>query len=217
MLCVGFDWIEWDRDAHIRFTTPQPHPKTTNTNVRSFNPSSKVAPGYQDILGGAGDDDVEVIAGVMAEADVGFDEIPDGADEGFGAAEFGEEDYVRVRDGEEQLRWLERSAPEIDPVLREMEGLGGEDGEGDEGLYGESSSSSDDEEEGEKVEEWAGRGGRGGGGLFGIGASAAGAGAAGGGGGPAFDQGFAALERAGAAGGGSESDYEGDDDDSDEE
>lgn len=198
---------------------------STHTHIRipshrythdSFNPSSKVAPSYQDILGGADDDENgEALAGVFAEADLGADEIPDGADaDGFNAAEFGEEDHVRVRDGQEQLLWLERNAPAIDPILREMEGLG-DDGEGEEddaALYGSSSSSDEEEEEGE-TGRGIGSGGGGAGGLFGKrpgGAAASGA---------AFAEGFAALERGERAGSDtqSHSDYDGDDDDSEEE
>lgn len=186
----------------------------------SFNPSSKVAPSYQDIFGGADDGEMEAVARVFAEADLGGDEVPDGADaDGFNAAEFGEEDYIRARDGQEQQLWLERNAPaSIDPVLLEMQGLVGEDDddEDDAAVYG--TSSSDSEEEG-------GEGGCTGRGLLGKGpgravaatvVAAASSSSWGGKGGMVFAEGFVAVDRA-RFGSETSDDYDGDDDGSEDD
>ena len=230
----------------------------TRTHVHSFNPSSKVAPGYQDILGDVGDDtvrdacwacvyvhslvpkdhphptfqsypkQVEAVAGVFNETDMYADDAPDGADEGFGAPEFGEEDHVRVRDGQEQMFGLqEGNYPSIDPILREMEGFGAEDSEAeDDGVdYGTSSGS-----EGKREGEGGGSVGRGGAGMFGSRSNSGGGGgggaarrnpappsaARGAGGSIVFAEGFAAAERA-AGSDMSQSDYDGDDDDSEDD
>lgn len=180
---------------------------------------------------------VEAVAGVFNETDIHADDVPDGAEEGFGAPEFGDEDHVRVRDGQEQML---NSLPSIDPILRELEGFGGEDSEAeDDGVYYGTSSSDveDDERQGQGQEEGGGSASRGHG-MFGIGsgtaagrrpapapgasagvgASAGGGGGGGGSGGVVFAEGFAAVERAGAAGSDlSHSDYDGDDDGSDDE
>lgn len=173
---------------------------------------------------------MEAVAGVFNETDIHADDVPDGAEEGFGAPEFGDEDHVRVRDGQEQML---NSLPSIDPILRELEGFGGEDSEAeDDGVYyGTSSSDVEDDDERQGQEE--GGGASRGQGMFGSSGTAAGrkpapapgasagasAGGGGGGGGVVvFAEGFAAVERAGAAGSDmSHSDYDGDDDGSDDE
>lgn len=170
---------------------------------------------------------VEAVAGVFNETDMYADDAPDGADEGFGAPEFGEEDHVRVRDGQEQMFGLqEGNYPSIDPILREMEGFGAEDSEAeDDGVdYGTSSGS-----EGKREGEGGGSVGRGGAGMFGSRSNSGGGGggaarrnpappsaARGAGGSIVFAEGFAAAERA-AGSDMSQSDYDGDDDDSEDD
>ena len=148
LLGVGNDDDEEDGEGqegrrkrrHKRWHRTQRVDEDADAGEDDFNPSTKVGTSYQDVFGlmeeGKKGGEREALAVAFEEVDCGYDEIPDGADDGFGAPEYGTETMQPVQ------QVAAREMEELEPILFDE----------DSAIEGYSSGSSSEEEEEEEEE-----------------------------------------------------------------